>query len=106
MKDEKLRMNKCDTCRWEGTISCLVCEWYCKPNDNYKPKKNSTEKIIIDKLKKELKDWRSEFAKEYGIKTNWECYRKNTLFDEKSAILEICKRIEKIEKKIKDKDGK
>jgi hypothetical protein len=38
-----------------------------------------------------------ELKKAWGIKTRWEWMRENRIFDEHAALLEICKRIEKIE---------
>ena len=43
----------------------------------------------------------SEIAKQYGLKSEWSCWTKNTLFDDIPAILEICMRIEKLEEGVK-----
>lgn len=39
----------------------------------------------------------SNYAKNNGIKTEWKCFQEKAIFKPISAILEICKRIEKLE---------
>lgn len=42
----------------------------------------------------------SQWAKGMGIITPWRCFENMKCFDRDMAIVEICKRIEKIEKRL------
>lgn len=46
----------------------------------------------------------SGFAKDWGLKTYWACWEAQTTFSRTRAILELCKRVEAIELKLKEKD--
>jgi hypothetical protein len=41
----------------------------------------------------------SEFAKDAGLKTEWQAFKSDGLYSDLAVILEICKRIEALEEK-------
>ena len=50
-------------------------------------------------MRKANKKYRmSDFGKKSGLKTRWEFVRENTYINELLAIIEIAKRVEKLEK--------